>query len=202
MLNKFILKSGFFLRLIGKHKLAEVIARKLIAKNNKNAYAWRLLGLELADKSENNPAFELEAEGAFCNAYKCLPSNYLIVYNFCCYLGWLGKLSEAYEILNAYAKINQEKANQIKTIIESYEKGNSRGVILKNQSCDCEDMIPDDLNLKLAYAEECFSCGEIDKAFFIWEELYQTLQDKQLLDNIKKRIDQACVGRDQPLKKK
>lgn len=181
---------GYFYRLIGKHKKAEYSARKAILYNG-NASAWRLLGLELSDKANvipPNTVLEQEAEKAFNMAHKLAPSSYYILLNLCCYLAYLGKSKEAMEIVNSYKAVNKIKAQKLKSIINSFKKGSTRGLDEEKISCDCEDDIPCEINLIIALADEYIKSEDFEKADNVLKNGLETINDNNGENIIKKKL--------------
>ena len=143
---RLIVAIGFLCRMLGFHGHAESQARKAIRGDKSNHQAWRLLGIELADRACGCPpdtALEEEAKNAFMTAYALAPSDFVVVWNACTYLAFLGKFSEALLIAEGYGRIDKAGGAKLLANIHLTEKvGSTRGFKKCDEPYSCDETEP------------------------------------------------------------
>jgi Flp pilus assembly protein TadD len=144
-----VMLLGFICRLFGFHENAENFARKALRTSRPSFRAWRLLGLELAERASGphpNVSSEQEAKMAFWNAYKVAPRNFPTVWNLCIYLAYLGEIRDAERIASEYAKVDPSRgANLIANVQITKKFGSTRGMSKEDAFRECDETQPPDL---------------------------------------------------------
>lgn len=145
-MTRAIVLTGYLCRMFGWHQRAENLARKAIREDESHFAAWRLLGMELADRADGCPpdlALEQEAKNAFKTAYNLAPKNFYVACNLCSYLTFLGEIGEARRVASEYTRIDKSRGGELLADIRHAEKhGSTRGQKKGDAYSSCDESQP------------------------------------------------------------